>query len=151
MIRANPIELYNLLFRGVADTLIQVPANPKRLGAKIRFLAIPHTWTQTLVFHPHIHCVVPAGGLTPDHTSWKSASDRFFLPPRVLRSVFRGKFGDGLQDLLASGQLSLPPKLHFLEEPKRFRAWIRCLHIHQWVVYPKAPFGGSEQVLGFRQ
>ena len=149
LIRANPVTLYNLLFRSVADTLIEVAANPKRLGAQIGFFAILHTWTQTLVFHPHIHCVIPGGGLDPDHTQWRTTSERFFLPRRILRSVFRGKFLDGLKDLVASDQIRFPPKLQFLENPKRFRAWIRGLHIHPWVVYPKPPFGGPTQVLRY--
>jgi hypothetical protein len=149
LIRANPVELYNLLFRSVADTLIEVAANPKRLGAQIGFFAILHTWTQTLVFHPHIHCVVPGGGLNSDHTQWRATSDKFLLPRRILRSVFRGKFLDGLKNLAASGQIRFPPKLQFLEDPKRFRAWIRGLHIHPWVVYTKPPFGGPTQVLRY--
>ena len=149
LIRANPVALYNLLFRSVADTLIEVAANPKRLGAQIGFFAILHTWTQTLVFHPHIHCVVPGGGLNSDHTQWRATSERFLLPRRVLRSVFRGKFIDGLKDLAASGQIRFPPKLQALEDPTRFRAWIRGLHIHPWVVYTKPPFGGPTQVLRY--
>ena len=149
LIRANPVALYNLLFRSVADTLIEVAANPKRLGAQIGFFAILHTWTQTLVFHPHIHCVVPGGGLDPDPTQWKATSERFLLPRRILRSVFRGKFLDGLKDLVDSGQIRFPPKLQSLENPKHFRAWIRGLYIHHWVVYPKPPFGGPTQVLRY--
>ena len=149
LIRANPVALYNLLFRSVADTLIEVAANPKRLGAQIGFFAILHTWTQTLVFHPHIHCVVPGSGLDPDHSQWRATSERFLLPRRVLRSVFRGKFLDGLENLVSSDQIRFPPKLQFLEDPKRFRAWIRGLHIHHWVVYPKPPFGGPTQVLRY--
>ena len=149
LIQANPVELYNLLFRSVADTLIQVAANPKRLGPQIGFLAILHTWTQTLLFHPHVHCVVPAGGLDTDHIHWTSASDRFFLPRGVLRSVFRGKFIAGLKKLQADDRLGFPPQLQFLAEPKRFRAWIRGLHMHRWIVYSKAPFGGPELVLKY--
>ena len=149
LIRANPVALYNLLFRSVADTLIQVAANPKRLGAEIGFFAILHTWTQTLVFHPHIHCVVPGGGLDPGHSQWRATSERFLLPRRVLRSVFRGKFLDGLKNLVASDQIRFPPKLQALEDPTRFRAWIRGLYIHPWVVYTKPPFGGPAQVLRY--
>ena len=149
LIRANPKALYNLLFRSVADTLIEVAANPKRLGAEIGFFAILHTWTQTLVFHPHIHCVVPAGGLSPDHSRWMSLSGDFFIDRRILRSVFRGKFVDRLKQLLASGQIRFPPQLQALEEPTRFRAWIRSLHIHHWIVYPKPSFGNPQQVLRY--
>ena len=149
LIRANPEELYNLLFRTVADTLMEVAANPKRLGSQIGFFAILHTWTQTLVFHPHIHCVIPAGGLDPDHTRWMHAGEGFFLPRRVLRSVFRGKFVHGLRHAVAQDRLRFPPELQSLRDPKRFRAWIRGLHLHPWVVYSKAPFGGPEQVLRY--
>ncbi len=149
LIRANPEALYNLLFRSVADTLIEVARNPKRLGGEIGFLAILHTWTQTLVFHPHIHCVIPAGGLTPDHSGWISGPERFFAPRRVLRTVFRGKFVDGLHGLVTSDGFRFPPKLEFLSDPKRFRAWVRGLHVHQWVVYPKATFGNPHQVLRY--
>jgi hypothetical protein len=149
LIRANPKVLYNLLFRCVADTLRQVARNPKRLGVEIGFLTILHTWTQTLVFHPHIHCVVPAGGLSPDHSEWKTASEGFFLPRRVLRSLFRGKFIHGLRTLHASGSLCVPLNLAALEDVKHFRRWIRSLHVHEWVVYQKPPFGGPEQVLRY--
>jgi hypothetical protein len=149
LIRANPKTLYNLLFRSVADTLSEVARNRKRIGGEIGFLAILHTWTQTLLFHPHIHCVVPGGGLNPDHTRWIPAPERFFLPRRVLRSVFRGKFIHGLRSLHASGTLRFPTRLRALENPKRFRSWTRSLHIHEWVVYLKPPFGGPEQVLRY--
>jgi hypothetical protein len=149
LVRANPKTLYHLLFRAVADTLRQVARNPKRLGADVGFLAILHTWTQTLVFHPHIHCVVPGGGLSPDHREWKRSGERVFLPRRVLRSVFRGKFIAGLRHLHASGNLTFPKALRALDEGHHFRRWIRSLHIHQWVVYTKPPFGGPEQVLRY--
>jgi hypothetical protein len=149
LVRANPKTLYNLLFRCVADTLREVGRNPKRLGAEIGFLAILHTWTQTLVFHPHIHCVVPAGGLSPDHTEWKAAPERFFLPRRVLRSLFRGKFIHGLRTLHAAGSLRFPQTLRALEDERQFRRWIRSLHIHEWIVYLKPPLGGPEQVLRY--
>ena len=149
LIRANPEVLYNLLFRAVADTLIQVAANPKRLGAQIGFFAILHTWTQTLVFHPHIHCVVPAGGLHPDHSRWIPTSQRFFLPRRVLRSVFRAKFLDGLHHALVHGRLRFPYPIQPLQEPKRFRKWIRTLHAHPWIVYTKPPFADPGQVLRY--
>lgn len=149
LIRANPEVLYNLLFRAAADTLIEVAGNPKRLGAEIGFLAILHTWTQKLLFHPHIHCVIPAGGLAPDHSGWIFGSERFFAPRRVLRTVFRGKFVDGLRRLVASEGFRLPQKLEFLSDPQRFRAWVRSLYVHQWVVYPKATFGNPQQALRY--
>src|SRR5438132_9839882 len=88
LIRQNPVELYNLLFRSVAETLMEVAANPKHLGAEIGFFAILHTWSQNLLFHPHIHCVVPSGGLAPGRTRWIRGSATFFLPLEVLQQVF---------------------------------------------------------------
>ena len=149
LIRANPVELYNLLFRSVADTLIEVAANPKRLGAEIGFFAILHTWTQALVFHPHVHCVVPSGGLAPDHSRWMARSPRYFLPKEALQTVFRGKFIDRLRDAFDHGRFRLPSTMQSLAEEKRFRSWIRTLHVHEWIVYTKRPFGGPEQVLRY--
>jgi hypothetical protein len=107
LIRQNEVELYNLLFRAVAETLIEVAANPNHLGAEIGFFGILHTWGQNLLFHPHIHCVVPAGGLAPDRTRWIRGSDRFLLPLEVLKIVFRGKFVEGLKDAFAQQRLCL--------------------------------------------
>ena len=97
LILQNEAELYNLLFRTVADTLLEVAANPEHLGAEIGFFGILHTWGQNLLFHPHIHCVIPGGGLSPDHTHWIHPRYPFFLPIKVLSKVFRGKFVDGLE------------------------------------------------------
>jgi hypothetical protein len=93
----NPALLYNLLFRSVAETLLEVAADPGHLGAEIGFLAILHTWGQNLTLHPHLHCLVPVGGLSPDHRPWVRPRYRFFLPVGVLKKVFRGKFLDGLR------------------------------------------------------
>jgi hypothetical protein len=93
----NPALLYDLLFRAAAETLLEVAADPKHLGAEIGFLAILHTWGQNLLLHPHLHCLVPAGGLSPDHTQWVQPKYNFLLPLDVLKPVFRGKFVDGLK------------------------------------------------------
>jgi len=149
LIRQNEVELYNLLFRAVAETLIQVAANPKHLGAEIGFFGILHTWGQNLLFHPHIHCVVPAGGLAPGRTRWIKGSDRFLLPRDVLQSVFRGKFVEGLKDAFAQKRLRLAGPIQHLTRPNCFAAFVRKLHRHKWVVYVKPPFGGPEQVLRY--
>jgi len=149
LIRQNEVELYNLLFRAVAQTLIEVAANPKHLGAEIGFFGILHTWGQNLLFHPHIHCVVPAGGLAPDRTRWIPGSDRFFLPLEVLKIVFRGKFVEGLKDAFAQQRLCLAGPIQHLNRPNCFAAFVRKLHRHKWVVYVKPPFGGPEQVLRY--
>jgi hypothetical protein len=149
LIRQNEVELYNLLFRAVAETLIEVAANPKHLGAEIGFFGILHTWGQNLLFHPHIHCVVPAGGLAPDRTHWIRGSDRFLLPRDVLQIVFRGKFVEGLKEAFAQKRLRLAGPIQHLTRPNCFAAFVRKLHRHQWVVYVKPPLGGPEQVLRY--
>ena len=149
LIRQNEVDLYNLLFRAVAETLIEVAANPKHLGAEIGFFGILHTWGQNLLFHPHIHCVVPAGGLAPGRERWIRGSDRFFLPLKVLKKVFRGKFVDGLKDAFAQKRLRLAGPIQHLNRPNCFAAFLRKLHRHLWVVYVKPPFGGPQQVLRY--
>jgi Putative transposase/Transposase zinc-binding domain len=149
LIRQNEVELYNLLFRAVAETLIEVAANPKHLGADIGFFGILHTWGQNLLFHPHIHCVVPAGGLAPDRTHWIRGSDRFLLPRDVLQIVFRGKFVEGLKEAFAQKRLRLAGPIQHLTRSNCFAAFVRKLHRHKWVVYVKPPFGGPEQVLRY--
>jgi len=149
LIRQNPVELYNLLFRSVAETLMEVAANPKHLGAEIGFFAILHTWSQNLLFHPHIHCVVPSGGLAPGRTHWMRGSATFFLPLEVLQQVFRGKFVDGLEQAFAEKRLNFSGLIQHLANAKGFAEFVRKLHQHQWVVYAKPSFGGPEQVLRY--
>jgi len=149
LIRQNPVELYNLLFRAVAETLMEVAANPKHLGAEIGFFAILHTWGQNLLFHPHIHCVVPSGGLAPGRTQWIPGSATFFLPVPVLRQVFRGKFIDGLQQAFTQKRLNFSGLIQHLAEAKSFAEFLRKLHREEWVVYTKPSFGGPEQVLRY--
>jgi len=99
--------------------------------------------------HPHVHCVVPAGGLSPDHTRWVRSRDNYFLPKEVLSAVFRGKFVDALQQAFQNGQLRFEGDLKLLAQPKIFAAWLRPLHRQPWVVYLKRPFGGPEYVLQY--
>jgi putative transposase/transposase-like zinc-binding protein len=146
----NKRTLYDLLFRCVADTLLEVAANPKRLGAEIGFLCVLHTWGQTLIHHPHIHCVVPAGGFAPGRARWiKPKSAGFFLPTAVLSDVFRGKFVDALRNLFRRNKLAFHGSLAELAEPRSFARLLRVLHRHPWVVYAKKPFGGPEHVLHY--
>ena len=146
----NKRALYNLLFRCVAATLSEVAANPKRLGAEIGFLCVLHTWGQTLIHHPHIHCVVPAGGFAPGRTRWVRPKCRgFFLPKDVLSEVFRGKFTDGLKGLFRRKQLAFHGSLAWLAESRSFARFLHTLHQHKWVVYVKKPFGGPEHVLHY--
>ena len=145
----NKSLVYGLLFRAVAETLLQIAADPKRLGAKIGFMAVLHTWGQTLLHHPHLHCVVPAGGLSPDHRRWIPCGDRFFLPVHVLRVVFRGKFLQALERAFKKHKLTLAGQLTPLQSPANFAALLRAAAQPNWVVYAKRPFAGPAQVLTY--
>jgi hypothetical protein len=145
----NPQLLYGLLFQTSAATLLEVAADPKHMGAEIGFLSILHTWGQNLQLHPHVHCAIPAGGLSPDHTRWVHPRYPFFLPVKVLSRVFRGKFVAGLRRLYRQKKLHFHGAMTILEEPKRFAAFLRSLFRHDWVVYAKPAFGGPAQVLRY--
>jgi Putative transposase/Transposase zinc-binding domain len=149
VILQNEAELYGLLFRAVADTLLEVAANPEHLGAEIGFFGILHTWGQNLLFHPHIHCVIPGGGLSPDHTLWIHPRYPFFLPVKVLSKVFRGKFIEGLKHVHRQSRLIFAGSIQRMSEPKCFAAFLRTLFRQDWVVYAKPAFGGPEQVLRY--
>ena len=145
----NKKIIYDLLLRASAETLLEVARNPRRLGAEIGFFSVLHTWNQKLQIHPHVHCVVPAGGLSLDHTRWIPSRPRFFLPRPVLRRVFRGKFVAGLKSAFQHQQLHFCGDLALLAQPKTFASWLRPLFRKNWVVYCKPPFGGPEYVLQY--
>src|ERR1700674_1830257 len=145
----NKKVIYGLLFRTSAETLLEIARDPKHLGAEIGFFSVLHTWNQKLQLHPHVHCVVPAGGLSSDHSHWVRSRDRFFLPIHVLGRVFRGKFVAGLQQAFQEGQLHFHGDLTLLTQPKFFASWLRPLFRKDWVVYAKPPFGGPEYVLQY--
>ena len=145
----NPREIYDLLFRSASQTLLEVAADPKHLGAHLGILAVLHTWGQTLVLHPHLHCIVPAGGPSLDGTRWVAGSEKFLLPVRVLAAVFRGKFLAGLKELYQEGSLSLSGGAESLHDPFEFRNLLDRLYRKSWWVYSKPPFGGPEQVLKY--
>jgi len=145
----NKRAIYGLLFRASAETLIEVARDPKRLGAEIGFFSILHTWNQKLQAHPHVHGVVPAGGLAPDHARWIDSQRKFFLPVEVLQEVFRGKFVEGLRTLYAQHKLDFYGTLAVLRNPKAFAAWLRPLFRSPWVVYCKPPFGGAQHALRY--
>jgi hypothetical protein len=145
----NKKVLYDLLFQASAETLLEVAADPKHLGAEVGFLSVLHTWGQNLQAHPHVHCVIPAGGLAPDRSRWIRSRPGFFLPIRVLSRVFRGKFSHGLQRLFRRKKLGFHGTLRNLGQPKLFRQFLRQLWNRQWVVYAKKPFGGPEHVLQY--
>jgi len=149
LIWQNKRILFTLLFEASAATLLEVAADPKHLGAAIGFLSILHTWGQTLQRHPHIHCVVPGGGLSPDHTHWIASRSRFFLPVKVLSRVFRGKFIAGLRQAFQRNKLVFHGVCLPLAQKKAFAAFVRTLFRQDWVVYAKPPFGGPEHVLQY--
>ena len=145
----NKKVVYSLLFRASAETLREIARDPKHLGADIGFFSVLHTWNQKIEHHPHVHCVVPAGGLSPDRTRWIKPRYAFFLPVKVLGRVFRGKFVAGLKRAYSQGQLGFHGQLEFLACPKAFASWLRQLFRDDWVVYCKRPFGGPEHVLRY--
>jgi hypothetical protein len=149
LVLQNKKIFYDLLFRTSAEALLEVARDPRHLGAEIGFFSVLHTWSQKLNLHPHVHCVVPAGGLSPDHTRWIHARENYFLPKKVLRKVFRGKFVAALKQAFHHGQLHFPADRKLLADPQTFAAWLRTLFRENWVVYLKPPFGGPEYVLHY--
>jgi hypothetical protein len=146
----NPRQFYHLLFTATAATLLEIAADPKHLGAEIGGLSLLHTWGQNLLAHPHIHCVIPAGGISRDHTRWVHPPyPGFFLPVKVLSRVFRSKFLAGLKRLYRRQQLHCAGPSAALADEKQFRQLLRRLHRQDWVVYTKPAFGGPRQVLRY--
>jgi predicted Zn-ribbon and HTH transcriptional regulator len=147
--RYNARLLYDLLFSTSAATMLEVAANPKRLGAHIGFISILHTWGQNLLLHPHVHCIVPAGGFSSDYKAWVHPKYAFFLPVAVLSSVFRAKFAEGLRRAHRRAELRFCASTNNLRAPKRFDAFIDSLFNKDWIVYAKPAFGGPSQVLRY--
>jgi hypothetical protein len=145
----NKQLMYNLLFQASAETLLEIARDPRHLGAEIGFFSVLHTWNQRLQHHPHIHCVLAAGGLAPDHSRWISSHRSFFLPIKILSRVFRGKFVAGLKTAFREARLEFHGTLTPLAEPRTFASWLRLLFRHDWVVYAKRPFGGPEHALRY--
>jgi Putative transposase/Transposase zinc-binding domain len=145
----NKTVVYDVLFRAVGETLLEVAANPKRLGARIGFLAVLHTWGQNLMHHPHVHCVVPAGGLSANGEAWVPGREGFFLPVRVLSRVFRGKFIAFLKQAIGRGALEYHGSLTPLADPAAMEHLLDQVVRYDWVVYAKRPFGGPETVLKY--
>jgi hypothetical protein len=145
----NKKVIYQLLFRASAETLLEIAADPKHLGAQIGFLSVLHTWGSNLLHHPHVHCVIPAGGLSLDGRQWVHPRYAFLLPVKVLGRVFRGKFVAGLKSAFYNKELLLPGSLQALEGERVFAAFLRKLFRQDWVVYAKPPFGGPEHVLHY--
>lgn len=149
IVKSNEAKLYNLLFRTAWQTLDQLAGQDKWLGAQLGMIAVLHTWGQTLSFHPHLHCIVPGGGLAADGESWVSAPEGYLLPVKVLSKVFRGKFLHGLRALYQNGELAFYGKAEEFQTEKAFQKLLRGLYRTEWVVYAKRPFGGPEQVIRY--
>ena len=145
----NPRHLYSLLFRTVAQTLQDIAGDPKHLGAEIGGFAVLHTWGQQLHHHPHLHCVLPAGGLAPDGTQWIPCRPHFFLPVRVLSRRFRRLYLAGLEQTYAQGQLSLMGRCRELAEPTPWQRLLAALRDQEWVVYAKEPLREPQHVLKY--
>ena len=145
----NKKVVYSLIFSAAAQTLKTIASNPRHLGAEIGFFAVLHTWSQTLQHHPHIHCVVPAGGLSSDGSRWIPSKPRFFLPVRVLSRLFRGKLLDGLKQAACNGELRFGGSTEHLADQPTFARWLASLFKQDWVVYCKPPFGSPEQTLKY--
>jgi hypothetical protein len=150
LVYRNGARLYAWLFQASAATLREVAADPRHLGAEIGVLSILHTWGQTLVRHPHVHCVVPAGGLSPDHQRWISPKYAgFFLPVKVLSHMFRGKFVKALRRAYDQHDLELTGVTEALRDAAPWHAFIDALFQTDWVVYAKPAFGGASAVLRY--
>ena len=147
LIQQNQRALYNLLFQAASQTLLEFGRN--RFQAQLGITAVLHTWSQTLLDHYHLHCIVTGGGLSAGGSKWVSAPPHFLFAVRALSLVFRGKFCAGLQQLYAEGQLQFHGKLQPLGQPKAFKGLLRQAVRHRWVVYAKRPFAGPQQVLGY--
>jgi hypothetical protein len=145
----NKRLIYNLLFHASAETLLEIARDPRHLGAEIGFFSVLHTWDQRLQHHPHVHCVVAAGGLAPDHARWISSHHSFFLPVKVLSRVFRGKFVAALKKAFRQAKIEFHGRLAPLAQPPTFASWLRLLFRQDWVVYSKPPFSGPQHVLRY--
>ena len=145
----NPQVLYGLLFRAASQTLLEIAADPRHLGARLGFLAILHTWGQNLMPHPHLHCLVPAGGISGDGSRWIGCRKNFLLPVRVLSRVFRGKFLAGLRSAFRHGQLSFHGQLAPWAHSAHFQRLLQVARRRDWVVYAQPPFGGPRPVLKY--
>jgi Putative transposase/Transposase zinc-binding domain len=149
LVLQNAKLVYNLLFRCVSETLLTIARDKRRLGADLGFLAVLHTWNQKMLHHPHLHCLVPAGGLSPDRSSWIRCRRRFFLPGPVLSKMFRGKFLAHLAAAFRRKKLRLAGQIHGLQLPAAFHRLLRALRKPKWVVEVRSPFGGPEHVLKY--
>ncbi len=149
IVRANRAELFSLLFAAASRTLLDLGDNPKHLGGRLGVTSVLHTWTRELMFHPHLHCIVTGGGLSPSGEGWLPLSRRFLFPVKVLGQLFRGKFLAGLRELHERGQLNFTGKAAGLTDPNSFARLLDGLYRKDWVVYAKRPFAGTEQIFRY--
>jgi hypothetical protein len=145
----NKAAIYSLLFKAAAETLVTIAADPKHLGARIGLTAVLHTWGSALTHHPHVHIIVPGGGISPDGQRWISCRPGFFLPVRVLSRWFRRLFLEKLVAAHQAGGLQFFGDHTPLADRKAFAAWLAPLRKAEWVIYAKRPFGGPEAVLAY--
>jgi hypothetical protein len=145
----NQELIYGLLFAAASKTLLVLGGDPARLGGQLGFTAVLHTWTRELTFHPHLHCIVTGGGLTPGADRWVSARREYLFPVKVLGQLFRGKFLDGLAHAYADGKLKFAGSCAGLADPDAFGKLKDKLYRTNWVVYAKRPFAGPEQVFRY--
>jgi hypothetical protein len=145
----NQKVIYSLLFKAVSETLTELARDSKHLGAEIGFMAILHTWSQPLIDHPHLHCLVTGGGLSLDGKRWSRSRKDFFIPVKVLSSLFRGKFLDGLKKLYEAGELQFPGRIEELKEASAFKRFLTNLYHQAWVVYCKPPLKHPEKVVDY--
>jgi hypothetical protein len=145
----NQRLIYGILFRAAAETLTRIAGDPRHLGARIGFLAVLHTWGQNLNHHPHLHCVVPGGGIALDQRRWISCRQQFLFPVKVLSRLFRAKFVAYLKTAFRDGKLGFHGQLKSLSERRNFVEWLSPVAGTEWVVYAKPPFGGPRQVLKY--
>src|SRR5712691_11187198 len=145
----HPQVIYTLLFQAVAETLQTIARDPKHLGAEIGFLGVLHTWGQILHHHPHIHCLVPAGGLALDGTAWVPCPKRFFLPVRVLSRFFRRTFLMALRPAAVQGRLSMQGQCQRWASPRAWHQFLTTVQQTEWVVYAKLPMAGPQAVLRY--
>jgi hypothetical protein len=145
----NKTVIYSLLFQTAADTLRTIAADPKHLGARIGATLVLHTWGSAMTHHPHVHGIVPGGGLSLDGNRWVACRAGFFLPVHVLSRLFRRRFLEKLEDAHRAGKLQFFGEHQGLDEPKAFADWLRSMRQSKWVVYAKRPFAGPEAVLAY--
>ena len=145
----NQQTVYNILFKAASQTLLELARDPRYLGADIGVTAVLHTWSQALIDHPHLHCLVPGGGLSSDQEKWISSRKHFFLPERVMAALFRGKFLDALKNAYKTEQLTFCGAISHLVFPRAFNGLLSKLYHTDWIVHCERPFGGPQQVIDY--